>query len=284
MAETTDNKTALGKIGAVVGSGRFPQIWIEAAAAQHRDGLDGIVAVAVTDEGFSNLEGKVEVTRVSLGQAAKVAKTLKKGGADNLTLMGKVEKLELLKGLKLDSGGVKILASSRNYNDISLLTSVVDYFESTGLEVFPQDKWLGHLLAEAGCFTRRKPDDDDWADIRYGLRMARAVAELEIGQTVVVRKQAVLAVEAIEGTDVAIKRGGELAMGKGGTVAKAVKRGQDRRFDLPTVGLDTVQAMDEGRLKILAMDAGSTFLIDRDEVIKYADKRKMIITGVSGDR
>jgi len=284
MAETTDKKPAPGRFGAVVGSGRFPLIWIEAAAAQHRDGLNGIVAAAVTDEGFRNLDGKVEVKRISLGQAAKVAKTLKKGGADNLTLMGKVEKSELLKGLKLDSGGVKILASARNYNDISLLASIVDYFENSGLCVFPQDKWLRHLLVEEGCLTKRKPDDNDWSDIHYGLEMARAIADLEIGQTVVVRKQAVLAVEAIEGTDAAVERGGELTMGKGGTVAKAVKPGQDRRFDLPTVGLNTVEAMNKNGLRTLALDAGSTFLIEREEVIEYANKHKMILVGVAGDR
>jgi DUF1009 family protein len=258
-------------------------IWLEAAAEQHRDGFKGIVAAAVTDEGYANLEGKVEVTRVSLGQAAKVAKTLKKGGADNLTLMGKVEKSELLKGLKLDSGGVKILASTRDYNDVSLLTSIVEYFEGKGLKVYPQDKWLGHLLAEEGCLTKRKPDDADWADIRYGLKMARAIAEHEIGQTVVVRKQAVLAVEAIEGTDAAIERGGELAMGKGGTVAKAVKPGQDRRFDLPTVGLHTVKAMDKYGLRTLALDAGSTFIIEREAVVGFANENKMIIVGVTGE-
>jgi DUF1009 family protein len=283
MAEATDNKTAPAKYGAIVGAGRFPLIWIEAAAAQHRDGLNGIVAVAVTDEGYRNLDGKVELTRASLGQSAKVAKNLKKGGADNLTLMGKVEKSELLKGLKLDSGGVKILSSTRDYNDISLLTTIVDYFEGCGLQVYPQDKWLGHLLVEEICYTKRKPNDEEWADIRYGLHKARAIAKLEIGQTVVVRKQAVLAVEAIEGTDEAIKRGGELAVGKGGTVAKAVKPGQDRRFDLPTVGLDTLQSMDGNGLKVLALDAGSTFLLDKDEVIKFADKRKMVIVGVNGE-
>ncbi|MCP4230845.1 MAG: LpxI family protein [bacterium] len=283
MAGTTDYGTETVKFGAVVGSGSFPLIWLEAAAERHRDGFDGIVAAAVTDEGYRNLEGKVEVTRVSLGQAAKVAKTLKKGGADNLTLMGKVEKSELLKGLKLDSGGVKILASTKDYSDVTLLASIVDYFESKGLAVFPQDKWLGHLLVEKGCLTKRKPDDEDWADIRYGLKMARAVAELEIGQTVVVRKRAVLAVEAIEGTDAAIERGGELTMGKGGTVAKAVKPGQDRRFDLPTVGLNTVKAMCEYGLRTLALDAGSTFLIEREAVIALANKDKMIIVGVSGD-
>jgi hypothetical protein len=137
-------------------------------------------------------------------------------------------------------------------------------------------------LVEARCYTRRKPTAHESADIEFGLGVARGAAALGIGQTAVIRNRAVLAVEALEGTDEAIRRGAKLMSGKGGVVVKAMKPGQDFRFDVPTVGLGTLRRVLEGGLSVLAMEAGSSFLIDHDEVIAAANGGKVTVVGVAG--
>jgi DUF1009 family protein len=173
-----------------------------------------------------------------------------------------------------------MVAALPDFNDATIMDSITREFEKEGFTVLPQTAYLGKYLVENKVYTRRRPSKKDREEITFALSRAYAVANLGIGQTVVVRRKGVLAVEAIEGTDEAIRRAAVYSDGKGGTVAKAMKEGQDLRYDVPTVGVDTVEAVIEGGFKNLVLESGSTFLIERDGVIKTADAAGVCIIGV----
>jgi DUF1009 family protein len=197
-------------------------------------------------------------------------------------LIGKVYKGVLLKPLWLDSLSRKILVKSRNKRKIeySILKILVEELESMGFVVIDQRRFLSSLLFKAGVLTKRKPSKSEWQDIRYGIDLARKMAGLDIGQTVVVKNQIPLAIEAMEGTDETILRGGQLG-GDGVVVAKAASIDHDFRFDVPTVGASTIKVMKECSAKVLAIDAERTFLLDAENVIKEANESKISIVAVS---
>jgi hypothetical protein len=275
-------ETITGRLGIIAGSGQIPLLVAEEAIARHTEGVAGVFAICVTDDAAGRLRGRIQVERVALGQASKAIKLLRTHGARYCVFAGKVEKAPVLAGLKVDARAIKILARARNFNDDVLMGALVRELEDEGFEVLPQTAILGRYLVEARCYTRRKPTAHESADIEFGLGVARGAAALGIGQTAVIRNRAVLAVEALEGTDEAIRRGAKLMSGKGGVVVKAMKPGQDFRFDVPTVGLGTLRRVLEGGLSVLAMEAGSSFLIDHDEVIAAANGGKVTVVGVAG--
>lgn len=279
MKNDEDDKAA-GRIGLIAGSGRLPLLWAAEVAAVEPDGYEAITAVAVTDEAYDNLRELVNVVRVPLGRFNKTAKTLRDGGAKTLSFVGKVEKVNLIKGLKLDLRTVRMVAALPDYNDATIMDSITREFEKEGFAVLPQTAYLGKYLVEEKVYTKRRPSKDDREEIAFAMSRAYAVADLGIGQTVAVRRKGVLAVEAIEGTNEAIRRGAEYSDRKGGTVAKAMKKGQDPRYDVPTVGVDTIKTVIDGGFKNLVLEAGSAFLVERDEVIAAADKARVCIIGV----
>ena len=269
-----------GKIGIIAGSGQLPQLVAEEAIARHPEGVAGVFALCVTDDAAARLKGRIHVERVGLGQASKAVKMLKTQGVRYIVFAGKVEKASVLAGLQIDARALKILARARNFNDDVLMGALVQELEGEGFTVLPQTEILGKYLVQVKVYTKRKPTRAESEDIVYGLEVARGAAALGIGQTVVVRNKAVFAVEALEGTDEAVRRGAKLAGPKGGVVVKAIKPGQDLRFDIPTVGLATLRVLLDGGLNVLALEAGSSFLIDRDDVIAAANGAKITVIGV----
>ncbi|UCH77406.1 MAG: UDP-2,3-diacylglucosamine diphosphatase LpxI [Candidatus Coatesbacteria bacterium] len=269
-----------GKIGIIAGSGQIPVLVAEEAIARHPEGVAGVMAVCVTEEAARRLRDRIHVERVALGQAGRAIKLLHKNEARYCVFAGKVEKAPVLAGLRFDARAVKILARVRDFTDDRLMAELVCELEEEGFEVLPQTDILERYVVQPRVYTRRKPSKGELEDVAFGLEKARGLASLGIGQTVVVRKKAVLAAEALEGTDETVRRGAKLADGKGGVVVKAMKPGQDRRFDIPTVGLATLRLVLSGGLKVLALEAGSSFLIDREEVVAAANGGKISVVGV----
>jgi DUF1009 family protein len=179
----------------------------------------------------------------------------------------------------LDGLGVKLLAQVAVRSDDNLLRTFARYLEEQGLPVLDPTPYLQDRLAPEGVLGKHQPTEAEWADARYGLELARAIGGLDLGQTVVVKDRVGVAVEALEGTDACIRRGGELA-GKGAVVVKAVKPHQDRRFDLPAVGPDTIEVMGQAGCRVLAVEAGATLVMDLAETVRRADRARIAVVGV----
>lgn len=267
------------KLGIIAGSGDLPGLLASEAKQYDRQPI----VICVTNNYSPNLpQIAAEFHQFHVGQLKKIVKILRNAGVKEITLIGKVYKGILLKPIWLDSLSRKILVKSRNKRKIeySILKTLVEELESMGFVVIDQRRFLSSLLFKAGVFTKRKPSKSEWQDIHYGIDSARKIASLDIGQTVIVKNRILLAIEAIEGTDEAIRRGGQLG-GDGAVVAKAVSLDHDFRFDVPTVGLSTINAMKECSAKVLAIDAERTFLLDAENVIKEANEHKISIVAVS---
>jgi DUF1009 family protein len=263
-------------IGLIAGGGRFPLLLAESARrAGHR-----VVAVAHLNQTDRALEGLADAcTWVKLGQFGKVLEALRAGGAERVVLLGAVSKARFFRDAWLDALGVRLVARVAVRSDDSLLRTFAAFLEEQGMPVVDPTPYLADRLAPEGVLGTREPTAEEWEDARYGLELARAVGRLDLGQTVVVKDRVALAVEALEGTDACIRRGGELAK-EGAVVAKAVKPQQDRRFDLPAVGPDTVEAMRQARCRVLAVEAGATLVMDREEMVRRADQAGIAVLGI----
>jgi UDP-2,3-diacylglucosamine hydrolase len=266
----------MATIGLIAGGGRFPLLFAESARrAGHR-----VVAAAHVNQTDPALEKLVDAcTWVKLGQFGKVVDALRGAGCSQVVMLGSIAKARMFRDAFPDALGVQIMARLAVKNDDSILRAIAATLESKGLPVTDPVAYLQDRLAPEGVLGRREPSEEQWADVRYGLELARAIGRLDLGQTVVVKDRVAIAVEALEGTDACIRRGGELAR-EGAVVVKAVKPQQDRRFDIPAVGPDTVDAMREAGCQVLAVEAGATLVMDQGEMVRLADKAKIAIVGV----
>ncbi|MDH3974464.1 MAG: UDP-2,3-diacylglucosamine diphosphatase LpxI [Deltaproteobacteria bacterium] len=257
----------------IAGGGEIPAILARAA----KDKGASFVAVSLTEAAIAPLEGLAEcVHSLSIGQVGKIIRTIKKAGINKVVFIGKVRKDLLFEKIRFDLRAVKLLSSLKNRNDDTIMLALVRAFYDEGIEVLDQTAYLRDLMPAEGVLTKRKPSKKEWLDIRYGMVMAKRSASLDIGQTVIVKDQAIMAVEAIEGTDEAIKRGGLLSKKGGAVVAKVAKPDQDPRFDVPTVGKKTLESMREAGITVLAIEAEKTLFVNMDEVIRDAD-----VSGIS---
>ncbi len=263
-------------IGLIAGGGRFPVLFAESARrAGHR-----VVAVGFVRQTAAELEAAVDaLTLVKLGEIGKLTSALREGGATATVLLGSVAKARFFRDAWLDAAGLQVIAQLAVRGDDSVLRSFAGWLEKQGLPVIDPVPFLQDRLAPEGVLGRHAPTAAEWEDARYGLRLARDVGRLDLGQTVVVKDGVAVAVEALEGTDACIRRGGELAR-EGAVVAKAVKPQQDRRFDLPAVGPDTVDVMHEAKARVLAVEAGATLVMDRDELLRRADRARIAVVGL----
>ena len=263
-------------IGLIAGGGRFPILFAQSARrAGHR-----VVAVAHVNQTDRALEREVDgCTWVKLGEFGKIIDTLVSAGADQSVLLGAITKARFFRDAWVDGVGLKILASVAVRSDDNLLRAVAAELERRGVPVVDPTPFLADRLAPEGVLGRHRPTEEQWADARYGIELARSIGRLDLGQTVVVKDRVGVAVEALEGTDACIRRGGELAR-EGAVVAKAVKPQQDRRFDLPAVGPDTIAAMREAKAQVLAVEAGGTLVMDLDEMVRAADKAGIAVVGL----
>ncbi len=229
------------RVGIIAGKGFLPSIWVKTA----REKGNRVYAFQLSERADCSLEGIADqVIYLRIGELNKLIQSLHTFGIDKVVMIGKVEKSILFTDLKLDSRMKELLEKLEVLNDDSILLALVEELASEGIEVLKQSTFIEDLFPEPGVLTSRKPDEQLLSDMTYGFKMAREIGRLDIGQTVVVKDRSVLAVEAIEGTDNAIKRGGEIGW-PGTVIAKVSKPGQDWRFDIPTVGLTTLQNMIE---------------------------------------
>lgn len=251
----------------IAGAGEIPEILARSAKAEGAS----FIAVALTETAIAPLGSLADtVYRLSIGQVGKIIKTIKNEGIEKVIFIGKVKKDLLFEKIRFDLKALKLLASLKNRNDDTIMLAIVDEFAKSGIEVVDQTTYLRQMMPKEGVLTKRKPTKEEWNDISYGMDMAKRSASLDIGQAVVVRDRSIMAVEAIEGTDEAIKRGGRLAR-KGAVVAKVAKPDQDLRFDVPTVGMVTIESMNEAGAKVLAIESERTFLLNMKEVVARAD-------------
>jgi len=257
----------------IAGNGDFPLAFAKAAREK------GLQVVAVAHEGETKPELEQLVDRivwVKVGQLGKLIKAFKDQQVSDVLMAGGIKKTRLFGGGLPDMRALALLARMVHKKDDSLLRAVAEELESEGITVRESTMYLDNLLAKPGVLTRRKPARDEEEDIEFGWHMAKEIGKLDIGQTVVVKDQAVLAVEAIEGTDEAIRRGGRLC-GQGAVVVKICKPQQDLRFDLPAIGIETLKTMAGVRASCLAIEAGRTIVLDREAVIAEADRAGITI-------
>jgi DUF1009 family protein len=262
-------------LGLIAGNGRFPFL---VAAAGRRAGRR-VVAVAIKEETDPALAGEVdEIHWVSLGQLGRCIDALKGGGVREAVMAGQVKHKQIFAGIVPDLKMMALLARLALKNTDSLIGAVADALGREGIALLSSTVLLQDQMAIAGAMTSRRPSADELKDVEYGREVARALAGFDIGQTVVVKDRAAVAVEAMEGTDEVIRRAGRIA-GAGCTVVKVAKPRQDVRFDVPVVGPGTVAAMGEAQARVLAVQAGATLLLDRAEVLAQADRGDVAVWG-----
>ena len=263
----------MDKIGLIAGSGKFPLMVAESAKQR---GLQ-VVAVAHKGETVSELAEKVDdITWVGLGQFGHLISAFKSKEVKHVLMAGAITKTNVFSDVRPDLKGLAVLGKVLVFHDDDILRAVARELEKEGIIVISSATYLPELLAPRGCLTRRKPRKEELEDIEFGWMVAKELGRLDIGHCVVVRRKTVLAVEAIEGTNKTILRGGELAKERA-VVVKVCKPSQDLRFDLPAVGLDTVKVMKSVDATVLAIEAGKTLVFDRDEMIDLADANGIAI-------
>ena len=265
------------RLAIVCGSGVLPAIAAREAIAQGWS----IQLYVVSEEEFAQQDGIEDLLQycktVTLTQARKTLLSFKKDNITDLIMLGKIKKEVLFKNLKFDLKTLWLLSRLINRNDDTIFYSIKKELEKININILPQSKFLKKLLMKKKVYSKKKPSKKDWKDIEFGLYYAKKIGALDIGQTVIVKNRTVLAVEAIEGTDLCIQRGGKLSRGKGAVVCKSAKAKQDARFDIPTVGMQTLQSMKESNCNILAIEADETFVVTPKEIIDFVDKNKMIL-------
>ena len=261
------------KIGLIAGSGKFPILIAETAKEK---GLK-VIAVAHKGETDPELAKKTDkITWVGLGQFGHLLDAFKSSGVHKVLMAGGITKTNMFKNLKPDLRGLAIVGKLLIFHDDDILRTVANELEKEGISVVSSAIYLPELLAPDGCFTKRKPSKEEMADIEFGWKMAKELGRLDIGHCVIVKKKTVLALEAIDGTDKTILRGGKLAH-KGAVVIKVCKPDQDLRFDLPAIGLNTVKIMSMAKASALAIESGKTLVFDKEAMIKLANEKGISI-------
>lgn len=264
------------RIGLIAGSGQFPSIFSKAA---RQKGLN-VYAVAHEGETDPALESLVEMTKwVKIGQVKKLIRFLKEHDVRDAVMVGGITKTKMFSGVRPDLRALKILATMDHTQDDRLLRAFADELEKEGIKVRASTFLLPELLASQGCWTRRKPNKSEMADVHFGWRIAKEIGGLDIGQSVVVRDGSVMAVEAIDGTDATIRRGGKLGKEKT-VVVKASKPNQDMRFDVPAVGSRTIKTMSSVGASVLAVEVGKTVVFDKEEMVAVANRKGISIIGM----
>lgn len=273
-----------GRLGLIAGNGRFPFLVLDAARAE---GYEVIVA-AIQEEAFPEIEshGAAAVHWLSLGELSKLIETFKREGVHRAIMAGQVKHKQIFSSIRPDWRLAKLLLSLGTRNTDSLLGAVAKVLADEGITLENSTSLLEPLLAKPGVLTKRAPSEQEKKNIAYGRIVARNLAEYDIGQTVVIAETACVAVEAMEGTDETIERAGKImaslesdpsTLSRALTVIKIAKPNQDMRFDVPVIGVRTIEAMQKAGASCLAVDAGKCLLLDGDAIISVADEAKITI-------
>ncbi len=273
------------KIGLIAGNGRFPLLVLDAARAQGNE----VVVAAIREETSPEIEkhGAAAVHWMSLGELSRLIQTFKQEGVTRALMAGQVKHKQIFSSIRPDVRLAKLLLSLGTRNTDSLIGAVAKVLEDEGIHLMKSTAFLEPLLAKPGVLTHRAPSEKEKEDVAYGRSVARHLAQYDIGQTVVVAGLACVAVEAMEGTDATILRAGEImrtlqegdtTLSRSLTVVKVAKPNQDLRFDVPVVGVATIEAMRQAGATCLALDAGGCLLLDGDRIFKAADDSSIAIT------
>jgi DUF1009 family protein len=266
-------------LGLIAGNGTFPFLVLRAARRLGHD----VTIVAIEGEAFPSLEALASelgsaLTWISLGQLGKCIKTFKAAGVTRAVMAGQVKHVKLFGGVLPDMTLMKVLTRLKAKNTDALIAAVADVLQDQGITLMDSTALLADLLARPGTLGRHAPSDAMLADFEFGYRMADVIAGLDVGQTIVVKDKAVVAVEAMEGTDAVIARAGALA-GSGTRVVKVAKPLQDMRFDVPVVGVATIEAMQAAGADALSIDAGRTLIVDGDAFAQAAEEAGVVVVG-----
>lgn len=283
---------AVQRLGLIAGNGHLPFYVLEEASRRNVP----VTVAAIKEETFpeindliSSLNGDISIYWLGLGQLGRLIDTFKREGVTHALMMGQVKHpkifapgsrspLRQLKHLP-DWKAVRILASLPEKNTASLITAVINEIENEGIEFIDSTVFLRGMLPSLGLLTKRGPTREEEKDFQYGIPIARDIMRLDLGQTIVVKSQAVVAVEAMEGTDATIRRASELVHGECITVIKVSRSNSEVRFDVPVIGPNTLEVFKECNVTALAVDAGRTLIIERDSFIKHASEIGLCVMG-----
>jgi DUF1009 family protein len=277
------------KLGLIAGNGSFPLLLLEAARAQGKQ----VVVAAIKEETSPLIEqrGAAAVYWMSLGELGKLIETFKKEGIHTAVMAGQVKHKQIFSAIRPDWRLAKVLFSLGTRNTDSLIGAVARVLEDEGIHLISSTSYLEPLLAKPGVLSRRAPSEAELKNVEYGRKVGRHLAQYDIGQTVVIAESACVAVEAMEGTDATILRAGEImkstahegesVLSRALTVVKVAKPNQDMRFDVPVIGLKTIQTMAQAGATCLAVDAGKCLFLDGDRIIEAAGAAEIAL--VSGD-
>jgi DUF1009 family protein len=269
----------VARIGLIAGNGRFPFLALQGARSLGHD----VTVVAVKEEAFPELEDAAreagaDLHWVSLGHLGKCIKVLRQANVSQAVMAGQVKHAKIFSTIIPDMTFLSVLTKLRARNTDALISAVADVLRDEGIELLNSTAFLEPLMARQGTLSRRQPSAEELEDLTFGYRMADAIAAMDIGQTIVVKHHAVVAVEAMEGTDAVIRRAGEIA-GPGTRVVKVAKPAQDMRFDVPVVGVATIDVMKRVGATAISVDAGKTLIVDGEKFFDAANNADMAVVG-----
>ena len=267
------------RYGLIAGNGRFPLLALESARRLGHD----VTVVAIQEEASQEVAAAAPRCHwISLGQLSKLIDILKQEGITEVVMAGQVKHAKIFSSIAPDWRLVKLLATLPSKNTDGLIGGVVRILEDEGIHLRDSTALLKPMLADAGAMTRRKPDKDESADIEYGSRVANALAGFDVGQSVAICERACVAMEAMEGTDSMLRRAASLVNGRRLSLVKVARRREHLLFDVPVVGFDTIPVMRETGTTVLAVEAGRTLMLDKDQMIEAADEARIAIVGTEG--
>lgn len=268
------------KIGLIAGGGQFPLLFSKKALEKGYQ----IYAIGFKSETDERLVNSVDNFKwLYLGQVSKLIKYFREHDVTDVVMLGCINKTNIFKDVRPDFKALSFIAKTVRTHDDSVLTSFADLLLKEGIKVLPSTFLMPELISPRGCWTKRKPDKAEIIDIVQGWKLAKKIGQLDIGQCIVISNGTVLAVEAIDGTDATIKRGGALSHQNGAVVVKLSKPAQDLRFDLPSSGCQTIETMIESGAGVLVLEAEKSIAFDREEMIILADKHHISILGYTDD-
>jgi DUF1009 family protein len=263
-------------IGLIAGNNRFPFL----VSQEIKRSGDRVVCIALKEETDQNLEKICDkIYWLSMGKFQKIINTLKSENVKTVIMAGQVKHIKIYSAISMDFRAIKVMGSLINKKTDTILKTIANEFEKDGMHLTDSHAYLKHLLAPKGLIVGKKLSSDENKDVEFGYKIAKGIAVLDIGQTIVVKDKSVLAVESVEGTDECIKRAYALG-GKNSIVVKVAKPNQDFRFDVPVIGLSTIDTLKENKVRAMAIESGVTLILDKDEVIEKARNLGVTIVGI----
>ncbi len=264
------------KQGLIAGDGLLP---VKMAQYAKENGFE-VVAISLSSDNYRELKKYCsKVYSCCPGEINKIENILKSEGIKQLTFLGKVSKSILIKRPKFDKRAVELLKQAARLNDDKVMLMIIEQLEKIGITIIDQTTFIKNLMIPSGVLGKIQPTKEQVDDVNYGYWLAKETGKLDIGQSVVIKDKMIMAVEAIEGTDKCIRRGCKLAK-KNACIIKVAKPEQDKRFDIPAIGLRTLKTMKRYKASLIAVEAGETIIVDQEEVVKFADKNNIVIMAV----